>query len=473
VVKLADFGLAKLAGDPGRPGLTGSGMVFGTPHYMAPEQWHGSAGVDHRADIYSLGVVLYELLTGRLPVGTYAPASQQPGVPRGIDQVVQRSLQQEPERRYQSARDVQSDLEQQGRGLASEPVVATQSARRWLFASAAVLLVGGGALFVFWRWQLWLEAEHFLFVHESAQVEQVMSNVRATVERGDAWTAALPVAPVPPNGSMLPAPVRTALLATGGFAVVALVLSFAATARRRTHFASGSRGQFVLANLLLWSPVLVPAFAWLVVLGARYAQASNGLTTVPVLLTIFLVLFFAVRALWLAAGRRPAGEPLPSGTWSRVCMVVCVMLALGCVGTAIWYPRPSEPLPVVRTPIVASELIGDSRERLLARLGPPRSIVATPHSLLWSYRGIDGEERADALQVANGRVMAADASQVPLLPELTPAAAPYAGQSVDEVLQQLGPASSFTVGTQGMEMHLADGTTLLVGQGGVVVGVQR
>jgi hypothetical protein len=114
-------------------------------------------------------------------------------------------------------------------------------------------------------------------------------------------------------------------------------------------------------------------------------------------------------------------------------------------------------LPVVRTPIVASELIGDSRERLLARLGPPRSIVATPHSLLWSYRGIDGEERADALQVANGRVMAADASQVPLLPELTPAAAPYAGQSVDEVLQQLGPASSFTVGTQGMEMHLADG----------------
>ena len=57
-VKLADFGLAKLGGTTTDPQLTRSSMVFGTPHYMAPEQWRGSANVDHRANLYSLGVAI-------------------------------------------------------------------------------------------------------------------------------------------------------------------------------------------------------------------------------------------------------------------------------------------------------------------------------------------------------------------------------------------------------------------------------
>lgn len=70
-VKIADFGLAKLAGHAEQAHLTGTWQVMGTPHYMAPEQVERPTEVDHRADIYSLGVVFYEMLTGELPLGRF------------------------------------------------------------------------------------------------------------------------------------------------------------------------------------------------------------------------------------------------------------------------------------------------------------------------------------------------------------------------------------------------------------------
>src|SRR6185312_13738358 len=70
-VKIADFGIAKLVGEVPPEALTGSGAALGTPHYMAPEQIEKPAAVDHRADIYSLGVVFYEMLTGELPLGRF------------------------------------------------------------------------------------------------------------------------------------------------------------------------------------------------------------------------------------------------------------------------------------------------------------------------------------------------------------------------------------------------------------------
>jgi serine/threonine protein kinase len=76
-VKIADFGLAKLlGGEKGGVTLTQTHQAMGTPHYMAPEQWEKPQDVDHRADIFSLGVVFYELLTGELPLGRFAPPSQ-------------------------------------------------------------------------------------------------------------------------------------------------------------------------------------------------------------------------------------------------------------------------------------------------------------------------------------------------------------------------------------------------------------
>jgi predicted Ser/Thr protein kinase len=111
-IKIADFGLAKLLGHAAEDyALTGSHQVMGTPHYMAPEQMEKPLTVDHRADIYSLGVVFYEMLTGELPLGRFAPPSQKVDIDVRLDDVVLRALAKEPERRYQHASDVKTELE--------------------------------------------------------------------------------------------------------------------------------------------------------------------------------------------------------------------------------------------------------------------------------------------------------------------------------------------------------------------------
>ena len=114
-VKIADFGLAKILGREAQDfRLTGAGQVMGTPHYMAPEQVEHPQAVDHRADIYSLGVVFYEMLTGELPLGKFGPPSTRP---RGmqidvrLDEVVLHALEKEPGRRYQHASQIKSDVE--------------------------------------------------------------------------------------------------------------------------------------------------------------------------------------------------------------------------------------------------------------------------------------------------------------------------------------------------------------------------
>jgi tRNA A-37 threonylcarbamoyl transferase component Bud32 len=111
-VKVADFGLAKLVGPGGaEPALTQTDAAVGTLHYMAPEQLIGAREVDHRADIYSLGVVFYEMLTGELPLGRFEPPSERARVARGVDDIVLRTLERAPEKRYQAAAEVKTDVE--------------------------------------------------------------------------------------------------------------------------------------------------------------------------------------------------------------------------------------------------------------------------------------------------------------------------------------------------------------------------
>lgn len=117
VVKLVDFGLAKLVGGASDAvSLTGASQAMGTWHYMAPEQLSRPREVDHRADIFSLGVVLYELLTGEVPQGRYAPLSSRANVDRRLDDVVDRTLEQDPDLRYQHVRGMGEDLDSIGRG---------------------------------------------------------------------------------------------------------------------------------------------------------------------------------------------------------------------------------------------------------------------------------------------------------------------------------------------------------------------
>jgi serine/threonine protein kinase len=107
-VKIADFGLAKIvSGSAAAPGLTHTNMTMGTYNYMAPEQRERTRDVDHRADLYSLGVVFYEMLTGELPMGRFDPPSRKNiQIDVRLDEIVLKVLDKDPDRRYQRASEI-------------------------------------------------------------------------------------------------------------------------------------------------------------------------------------------------------------------------------------------------------------------------------------------------------------------------------------------------------------------------------
>jgi WD40 repeat protein len=174
VPKVADFGLAKaLDTDSGQ---TQSGMVLGTPSYMPPEQASGRAAeVGPSADIYALGAILYECLTGRPPFKgasvretleqvctrePVAPSALQPGVARDLETICLKCLEKDPARRYASVAALAADLSAylDGRPISARPVGSVERLRRWVvrnpvvasLATAVVLLLlatTGGAIY--------------------------------------------------------------------------------------------------------------------------------------------------------------------------------------------------------------------------------------------------------------------------------------------------------------------------------------
>ena len=166
-VKVLDFGLAKptsgFAGGDAASALptvakTAEGVIVGTVNYMSPEQAQGKA-VDARSDIFSFGVVLYEMLTGQRPFGGETPAEilssiikdtpestsdLNPAIPRDLAKLVKRCLAKDPIRRYQSAVDLRNDLEESKQDVDSGDAVTTAApgnvaSGRW---RAAALMVG-------------------------------------------------------------------------------------------------------------------------------------------------------------------------------------------------------------------------------------------------------------------------------------------------------------------------------------------
>ncbi|MEO7297938.1 MAG: WD40 repeat domain-containing serine/threonine protein kinase, partial [Verrucomicrobiota bacterium] len=121
-VKVADFGLARLMGletenigsneaGSASASLTEAGKVMGTPNYMAPEQFDRPLEVDHRADIYALGVVFYQMLTGELPGKQLQPPSSKVHIDVRLDEVVLRALEKKPELRFQQASVLKTQVE--------------------------------------------------------------------------------------------------------------------------------------------------------------------------------------------------------------------------------------------------------------------------------------------------------------------------------------------------------------------------
>jgi hypothetical protein len=177
--KVTDFGLAKrLASDPAEASPTQTGAVLGTPSYMAPEQAAGKrAEVGAAADVYALGAILYELLTGRPPFRAETPLDTllqvleaeplppgrlRPGVPRDLETICLKCLQKDPARRYPTVAALADDLR---RFLAGEPIQARRAraweraakwARRRPAAAAllavAILLPLGAAALALWDW---------------------------------------------------------------------------------------------------------------------------------------------------------------------------------------------------------------------------------------------------------------------------------------------------------------------------------
>jgi WD40 repeat protein len=175
--KITDFGLAKLLHTDGAE--TASGAVVGTPSYMAPEQARGhSREVTPATDVYALGGVLYELLTGRPPFKAATPLDTilqvvgaepapprvlQPAVPRDLETIALKCLQKEPVRRYANALDLADDL---GRFLAGEPIRGRPVGRaervlKWVrrrpgmaaMTAALVLLAAAAVAGVTWEWR--------------------------------------------------------------------------------------------------------------------------------------------------------------------------------------------------------------------------------------------------------------------------------------------------------------------------------
>ena len=161
---VADFGLAKRTNQTTALSLTTSGMVMGTPAYMSPEQAQGGMVIDHRADLWALGVMLYEILTGRVPFDADSPVKilvktvndpvpAPSTVMRGpnvaldaaIEAICMKALSKEPRRRYPSARAFADDL---GRWLRGERVSVLLRPKRslrpvWIAGGAAALVAAG------------------------------------------------------------------------------------------------------------------------------------------------------------------------------------------------------------------------------------------------------------------------------------------------------------------------------------------
>jgi|GEM_PF-3348325 len=211
-VKLADFGLSRPSVEEADSKVTMTNMVMGTPDYMSPEQKDGNT--DHRTDIYALGIVFYEMLTGKPPRGVFDPPSHKVQVDIRIDEIVLKALQEEPEKRYQQVTELKTDVnlfrsqpsaasnspepsESQPPELGQEAPnsTASESGRPRKIAAAIVLAVLlGGVLF----WAPWRHEEKTV-----PSISASMHSVGVTNPVGKT-ASSNPITPVTPSIAMTP-----------------------------------------------------------------------------------------------------------------------------------------------------------------------------------------------------------------------------------------------------------------------------
>jgi serine/threonine protein kinase len=215
IPKIGDFGLAKRLDLAGQ---TATGAVLGTPSYMAPEQAAGkSREIDARTDVYALGAILYECLTGRPPFRAATaldtllqvaaddpvpPSRLQPNTPRDLETICLKCLQKEPRKRYPDAGDLAEDLARFGRHqpIRARPVGRAERALKWVKrrpATAALLGVSGVALLalllggLFFTARLQGERNRAIHQEEEAREEKTRAEFQLDRARRHLMTAQL------------------------------------------------------------------------------------------------------------------------------------------------------------------------------------------------------------------------------------------------------------------------------------------
>jgi predicted Ser/Thr protein kinase len=180
-IKLLDFGLAQMEGGPDDPTMTQTGVLMGTPAYMAPEQWEGKKA-DARSDIYSFGCVLYEMLTGK------RAATDRAAVAPPLEDILRTCLEKDPDERWQTARELKHAL----RWAGDARPAASSAPSRSRFGMAGWLAAGVFAIP--------LAALSFPHFRESPPPEQTL---RATIAMPEGTAQSLHSFAISPDGRYL------------------------------------------------------------------------------------------------------------------------------------------------------------------------------------------------------------------------------------------------------------------------------
>jgi serine/threonine protein kinase len=295
-IKLADFGIAKLTDSTeSEITLTRTGGSLGTPHYMAPEQIEKPSEVDHRADIYSLGVVLYEMLTGELPIGRFAAPSIKSEAHPGIDSVVLRALEKDRNERQQTAGEMKTEVE-----TANDPSPTVDQLPElpktlpswsfWLIGlllTGLILTVGFNTLRLVAGYMEMLQAlsfatDHRFFLRAAIEVFSVLAIASLAWSHRHALVGSLPLRHHIRDLSLYPLALASLIIgiiptarslvisiSTLGFQTVdfplVLVLTIAAIRRSRPRSEGYHRSasSCSIGTVYLWLSVIIPALYFL------------------------------------------------------------------------------------------------------------------------------------------------------------------------------------------------------------------
>jgi len=479
-VKIADFGLAKVARPGDHVALTRNTAVLGTPHYMAPEQWQGSRAVDHRADIYSLGVVIYEMLTGNLPLGNFDPPSQRGGVPHGLDAVVRRALAQQPENRYQHASEVQSDVEQQAGNLNDDE--AKPDTKTFEHAPDAKLVPGPfiALATVFFAlatlgYMIFLQEQdqrsHHGFLRDMAEYRSLTNQAVAQAAAGQPVDDAivLPEAPPPATFTGDAIPLAAVSIAAGCILLI-LALGFHAVRQIRNN-PTKKRGVY-----------LAVITAWVVPLGAAGGMLcaplgmirSNDLQVILGTIMVSGAVYGAARfIMWEVARQRGLmwrGIPMQTGGAWITAGYLFGFAALCNVAAAPRYLPADNIFEEVRVgETMPGHLVGKTRAFVMQYVGPPLAITVSQNSEVWSYKNQADEVVPDALVFANDRVISFDEDVVVLMGNRAAANTPHLGQPIEVFIEHYGQPVRRTEGAITTQFTFGNDLQIAV-RNGIVVG---